>query len=508
MVIAQAMTGYGQVMNEFPTLWKGPVCSDSMITRLKHIGDSLNHQFRHSRPSKKYYSVEQGITNTIQLTKGDIKAALADLQQGISYQEFVTKYPLADTATNLLLTRTERETYPSCIDVYYWLQRPDEDYPTFICICGPNHCNKREYAYGVNGIKDNWVFNYHGASPGQPEALKAYYITRSPESTPIPDGYAKWIRYADYITDTTTDIFYPHAWSGDLLSYLWPTSTTGLGDKKAAFVTYFNRETNQLFKKYNLVVPRNLEWKYRDSLLKIYICDSLSWRPVFKELLSGAAEEALSDKTKTDNTFEYCVSACYSKNVALSLKRNRQVFGEDNLDYLTPLIHVRDIALLAAQTTNWPVFLRARLRVMNDRFFHVGPPNQGGSTRKLYVNEIEGLGINIPDFMLGISIYAGNAAQHHYSGSTGFLGQAFAETTCRDALGQKLLNMIMDNQLDDYNRLMMRYLFLKYVYFVPEKESRLGWLQKLEEADKTLPASIAPRAKMDKTMYEQGFIRL
>jgi hypothetical protein len=117
---------------------------------------------------------------------------------------------------------------------------------------------------------------------------------------------------------------------------------------------------------------------------------------------------------------------------------------------------------------------------------------------------LEGLHIDVPELMLGLSLAKGNPAKEHYPYSIGLFGQACAETSHPKAMEKKLLDMISDPQLDNYNRLLMRYLFLKYTFFLSDKEERLTCLQKLEEADKTLPYCISPRVKVNRQLFEQG----
>jgi hypothetical protein len=64
--------------------------------------------------------------------------------------------------------------------------------------------------------------------------------------------------------------------------------------------------------------------------------------------------------------------------------------------------------------------------------------------------------------------------------------------------------MIRDRELDDYNRLRMHYLFLNYLFFLPDKDSRLAGLRHLEEADKLLPAYLAAKVKTDPAVIEKG----
>jgi hypothetical protein len=170
----------------------------------------------------------------------------------------------------------------------------------------------------------------------------------------------------------------------------------------------------------------------------------------------------------------------------------------------SPRWHAMGIAMLAAETANWQVFLRAHLDIMNDRFDRVSDGSYAWGARKTYIKEIEDLDIDVQDLMLGISLRMANPSGNHYFGSIGRLGRAFAETKNRPALEQELLSMIEDNRLDAYNRLLMHYLFLNYTYYLRQKEDRIACLQKLEAADKSLPLCLSSRIKIDKKVYEAG----
>jgi len=482
MVVLRALAGYGQ--NEYVKYTDGLVYRDSTKNRLIHIADSLNTRFGQGAFNKQYYSVPQGIASSIHMIKG--------------------KYPAADTATNRLLTKTAEQRSATCSNTYYWLQGPDDIHPPFIYITVSAPCDPYAHMGGPTGVKGNWVYNYSSISPDGRGGLTAFYITQAPESKPIPHEYAEMMRYADCLLDTTSQVFYPNALNSGDIRDLIMYAKNARGGQELAFLNHFHNDTAHLVKRYGMVVPEKMEWLYRDSLLKSYICDSLATQPAFRLLVAGAAEEILRTKAVTDNTFEYCVSVCYSKEAALALKRNRLDDDEcGNAMGMGHRMHCHNIAVLAAETANWPVFLRARLDVMND-VVDRDLASARHWRRASHVNELEDLHIDVPQLMLGLSLAKGNAAKVHYPYSIGMFGQACAETSHPKAMEKKLLDMMSDPRLDNYNRLLMRYLFLKIVFFLPDKEDRLACLQDLQEADKTLPLCIAPRAKVNQRLFEQG----
>jgi len=106
--------------------------------------------------------------------------------------------------------------------------------------------------------------------------------------------------------------------------------------------------------------------------------------------------------------------------------------------------------------------------------------------------------------LLGISLRIENPVEKHYYGSVGRLGRALAETKNRPQLEDQLLTVIKDNELDAYNRVLMHYLYLNYIYYLPGKEARLASLARLEEADKTLPDYVRSRIHIKKENFERS----
>ncbi len=238
-----------------------------------------------------------------------------------------------------------------------------------------------------------------------------------------------------------------------------------------------------------------------DSMKKARLRDSLAHNRKFKKLLAEALAEVKQKNIITDDEFEDYVATYISKAEALELKRNRKVIGGCSMDQ-SPRYHALNIAKLSAEAVNWQVFLRAHLNIMNDRFERMTDGSYAWGQRKTYIKELEELNIDVLDLLLGISLSIENPVEKHYHGSINRLGRALAETKNRVQFEEKVLSMIKDNELDAYNRMLMHYLFLNYVYYLPERNVRMEDLAKLEEADKTLPFFISSRIKINKKNFE------
>jgi hypothetical protein len=161
-----------------------------------------------------------------------------------------------------------------------------------------------------------------------------------------------------------------------------------------------------------------------------------------------------------------------------------------------PRWHAQEIALLAAETTNWHIFLRSHLDIMNDRMDRVSDGSWAWKDRKTYIKEIEVLDINLPDLIIGISLRIENPAANHYFSSIGRTGRALAESKDREIFEKEMLLMIADKELDDYNRILMYFLFDNYNYFLTDKAIQKANLDKLRVAVAELPAYLSSRIEI------------
>jgi hypothetical protein len=327
------------------------------------------------------------------------------------------------------------------------------------------------------------VYEYCATSQYLCPQLNAYYLETPVTSITIPEKYAAKILYADCMIDTTQNIYFPNARSDrDIQSHK-------RGQKYGEFIGYVNNNTFDS--------NRHNFYYYGIRASDTCVRNRLSLQPQFKKLLGEAAEEALQNDYKTSDWFEDMAGEYYSKKMELALRRSHKAVGFCSRDS-GPRKHLFSIALLAAETANWQVFLRAHLDIMNDRVDRMADANSEWGRRLTYIKELEDLDINVYELMLAICFVIDNPASNHYLGSIDRLGRAFAEAKDRTKLEQEILTMIEDNELDDLNRLRMHYLFLNYIYNLPKKQDRATALSKLEAADKKLPFYIYSKLEINK----------
>jgi hypothetical protein len=296
------------------------------------------------------------------------------------------------------------------------------------------------------------------------------------------------------MVDTSTQVFYEKADRSDV----------GNGNeelsKSKEFIDYIHKLTNRPEyntesndKDYEIYSKKYQLW---DSL-RISMVDSLRNKDEkFNKLLNEAVKEAII-KGATNDEFEEYVGLYYSKKAELELKRNRIVIGGCSQDN-GPRVHALNIAKLSAETINWEIFLRSHLDIMNDRFERLSDGSYAWGQRKTYIKELEVLEINVLDLLLGISLRIENPSNNHYFGSIGRLGRALSETNKSTEIESKMLQMVSDNKLDDYNRILIYYLFLNYNNNLDDQQKQIINKEKLMKAVKTLPEYLATKITKEK----------
>lgn len=449
------------------------------MKQLEFIVDSLNIKFRTCDLNKTYYSKYQAKAHFVNLEKSSIKEAQKDMANNIAFEDYIKKYPKSTIDKDLLVVKFKYKNYQ------------DKAIVEFSSIIKEHKIDieERPDLY-TKSVKGTWVFDYWEGGSYTDESIRGFYFTTEFEKQPIPNVYARMVQYSDCMVDTSTQIFKENA---ERTGVRYDTKQPS---KVAKFMNYIHKETNMpeydkkdfegYWEKYNV-------W---DSLKIPIINNVISKREKFSTLLKEAVIEAL-EKGGSSDEFEEYVGLYYSRKAELELKRGRIVIGGCSMDN-SPRIHAMNIAVLSAETINWETFLRSHLDIMNDRFERVSDGSYAWAGRQTYIKELEELKINVSDLLLGISLRIENPSQNHYYGNIRRLERALAETKYSNEIETKLLEMIQDNQLDDYNRIIMYYLFLNYNYYIKDASHKKMSSEKFENATKKLPDYLATRIKFEK----------
>lgn len=184
------------------------------------------------------------------------------------------------------------------------------------------------------------------------------------------------------------------------------------------------------------------------------------------------------------------------KEKLLEEMRSIHVVGGCSMDS-RPREHAMNIALLSAETTNWEVFLKSHLDIMNDRFDRMSDGSYAKAQRKTYIKELEELDINVNDLLIGISLRIENPAINHYYGNIGRLGRAISESKNKLDFESQILSMIEDNELDDYNRIISYFLFISYNNYIDNKEEHKRNIEKVKSSITKLPVYLKENIKIE-----------
>lgn len=465
--------------DEFSQTDNGLIYSEEAIGKLKHIVDSLNLKFKVCE-EKAFYSKLQGKGSYITIKGPKAGEALKDIESGITLPELLKKYPEAKIMKELLLTKFVYKEYDGedAVGFFNTEFTDSDDYQmTFV----------GDYYVKFRDVITGWVFGHSPKDEYYDEELNAFFL-EGLKSVPLKEVYARKVQYSDCLIDTVATIYFKTAERRDSF---FDNDNQWIGK----FVKYMDKKTDKPrvdYDNYEAYTAALEKWKREipEEVKKLVATDRKA-----KELHENAVDEGMNGKGNTNDEFEDYV-AMVNKEDALHLKRNRRVVGMCSMDS-SPRRHAVNIAELAAETTKWEIFLRSHLDIMNDRFDRVSDGSYAQKERKTYIKELEVLDINVSDLLLGICLRVENVSENHYFGNIGRIGRALSETKDRQLIEGEILSMIKDNELDDYNRALMYFLFLNYNYNIDNEQVRKDNSEKLKDAASYMPDYLKSKIKIE-----------
>ncbi|MFZ4796210.1 MAG: hypothetical protein ACOYMA_01865 [Bacteroidia bacterium] len=472
--------------SEFDESKNGLIYTDNTISKLKHIVDSLNLKHKVCDINKVYKSKFTGKVHYLNMEKGAINQAKIDMDNNITFEKFIEKYNPIEVSKELLVVKFNYENYEN---------KKITEYQVFDFKNGnKEYQNENGRTNNQNNLKGKWIYNYYSKSEYNTESINAVYFVDDLVQYDLPNKYAKLIQYSDCLIDTNVTIF------KDAYSKNYKSNKKAKKEKAVStFINYIHKTTNRP----EFIYDDDNESKYKEFHIKYSLWDSL--RPFkvdslknadkkFCVLLNNALIEVKNEGGSNDELEEY-VGNYISKKEELFLKRNRRVVGGCSMDN-SPRIHALNIAKLSAETVNWEVFLRAHLDIMNDKFERVSDGSYAYGARQTYLKELEVLDIYTNDLLLGISLRFENAAENHYWGSISRIGRALSDTKEPTIIENKMLEIVADNTLDDYNRVLIYYLFLNYNNYISDEQKQIENSKKLQNAVSQLPRYLASKIEL------------
>ncbi len=482
-----------QETGEFKTYSNGLIYSPATMDKLHKVVDSLQLKFKTCDLHKTYYAKKQAKGHYFRLEGKKTKELKKDLEKNISWSELTKKYEKLEIDSNLLLTS--------------YIDKEEKELTIYGLIVEKGDNRRVEEKYKGKLPKSyTYFFDFWSYNKG---SIKGFYITQDFATQPLITPYARMIQYTDCMVDTTTEVLYENAerkwWiecsQTDTLSntydkFDYPNKPMQPDYNTYYYEKWYNKPKDSIEQlrrdSTKSVIALYYRQKYlwdslRNEEFRTKILETVEFQAQLKSFLPHAQQHRCSN-----DLIDRWLATYVSKEAVLEMKRKRRVVGGCSQDQ-SPRYHAVEIAMLAAETAKWEVFLRSHLNVMNDRFERVSDGSYAWGRRQTYIRELEELGINVTDLLLGICLRVENPSQNHYFGTIWRVGKALAETQNPDQVETKLLAMIADQELDTYNRLMMYYLFTNYNQYLADKVRQQQNESKLQTAVLSLPDFIKSR---------------
>ncbi|PWV55643.1 hypothetical protein [Chitinophaga sp. S165] len=455
------LAGYGQdqVAKSSPeAVNEEMLYSHEDIQALKKSADSLNLRFLQCVPNPVYYSLPQTQATEMTLTIEGKKAAFleARLQQGISIEQLLNEFPgikIKDSSHVILSYKTGYDEYQK------------KNVTTLYNGDG----NGFSHTYFDQLPTGSWIYSMSDDKEKEYRSIEVWLLDKPFTTIKLPIAYSRMIQYADCMIDTTTKLM---------------LSKGGFGEEEnkpfQALEGIVYRKTNKN------VDPRYYTYLNENDIK--YIQREYYQNDSIKLLLDRAVKEAL-EKGNGSIPLEKAARAIYSLDTVLLMKRSRVVYGSCSQDD-APRRHARDIAVLASQTHQWPVFIRAHLDIMNDYFGRMSDGSYAEQGRKTYLRELELLDIPAQQLLLGTIFMTSNLPSSHYTGDLRRIGRAFTESAYAAAFEEQIKSILKDKDLDPFNKCIFFLLYLNYCYRQPLQSDTDAKINELKAASDSYPEFI------------------
>jgi hypothetical protein len=206
---------------EFKVYPNGLIYSEKTMGKLSHIVDSLNLKFKSCNFNKVFYSKSQTFGYIVHVNKSNIKEAKRDMENLISIDNFLKKYPNSTVEHDVLIIKNKYKNYKNqaVVEIEEFDLKSDNGFS--ITLDKGSHYFK--------DFSNQWLLRYREKTQYADESLSAFYFPTNFQSVSIPQKYSQMIGYSDCIIDTTTTKF------KNILKSGWidlPENWTSLSAKK------------------------------------------------------------------------------------------------------------------------------------------------------------------------------------------------------------------------------------------------------------------------------------
>lgn len=191
---------------EFKVYPNGLIYSEQTMDKLSKIVDSLNLKYKSCNLNTLFYSNSQAIGHIVKVDKESIKEAKKDMENQISFDDFLKKYTKSRIEKNALIIKRKYTNYEDQDVVEFEEFDLQSDYGFSI--------TSEDLSLYQKDFTNKWLWEYDEKSSYTDESLTAFYFPENFKSIAIPQKYAQMIGYSDCMIDTTTRKFKDNLESG------------------------------------------------------------------------------------------------------------------------------------------------------------------------------------------------------------------------------------------------------------------------------------------------------
>jgi len=430
-------------------IYDGLMYAAADMQQLKKAADSLNLQYLECIAQPVYYSLPQtqALRIKLQTPTKDTTLIVARLRQHIPLAQILREFPglVMEDSGHVVLAWKPRDT------------EYDNEYDTVLYSGNANGFN----TIGLNkqAIWDNCICSLEYL--GEYTNIYIWRLDKPFSRLQLPQEYAKMVQYVDCMIDTGTVLM---------------LNKGNLSEEENAPLDSLKMLV--LLKRHKLPTGP-LKYTGFDERDKKYIQREFNNNPRIRQLFANAVTVAMKNGSGSGQ-LEWLAEGVSSKDTILLMKRSRIVIGGCSMDD-APRQHARNIATLASQTHQWPVFIRAHLDIMNDYFMRATDASYAQPMRKTYLRELELLDIPAQRLLLGSVFKVSNAPAAHYYGNISRIGRAFTESAHAADFEKAVKGYMKDQQLDPFNKCLFFLLYASYCYQQPEAAETKTKISELKE---------------------------
>lgn len=348
-----------------------------------------------------------------------------------------------------------------------------------------SHLIRFKYSDSLNNDNLSYFFNTYTSN--NITQISGFYLKSKFVSIAIPDTYTRWINYNDILIEPEKPIF--------IKPVNKPLNITTTGKNIIdTLILYFNSHSNK--PNYSITEDLQLFAKKIDNWKKIKhaVSDSLYKKDKkFRQLLNSALTYA-EENSLTNEDLEDMVYSTIPKARALNLLRQSQTIGTCSYDD-RPLDQLKRIATLAAETSNWSLFIKSSLNVLNDNVSRIANSNIASNNRKTYVEELAKLNLNLNSLLLGSNFRVSDTTHAHYFSDGAKIAKAYSSLTVKhqDIFEKTIAEILKNPNIDAFNKLHFYNTYQNFKYLIQDSLKIQNINEKIRQLETYLPYEVKSR---------------